>query len=155
MRIAGTEINLRHRALEVYLSGCLGHCEGCHNKELWDFEIGVPWEDKWQDICNRFIDLKNAGVVDILWVLGGEPLDQHWGELKAFLECLHKNHIPIMLWTHKTEICPAIESYLTYAKIGPYIANDTEYVEPVFGIKLANKEQRIIKCGQEHNLFGY
>lgn len=152
MRIAGTELNLRHRALEVYLSGCMGHCEGCHNRELWDFEIGVPWEMDWDAIYARFVDFSNAEMIDMLWLMGGEPLDQHLGELEFFLERLHKSHIPVMLWTHKTEIPDAIRQYLSYAKIGPYIANGTEYVEPVFGIKLANQEQRILKIGQKHNL---
>ena len=31
IRIIGSEINLRHSALEVYVSGCIRDCPGCHN----------------------------------------------------------------------------------------------------------------------------
>ncbi len=43
--VAGTEVNLQHKALEIYVSGCLNHdCKGCHNPELWYWNVGKRWE---------------------------------------------------------------------------------------------------------------
>lgn len=59
MRVAGTEFNLAHRALEIYLSGCKApHCEGCHNKELWEFNQGIPYQEwlKTQENSGLFKD---------------------------------------------------------------------------------------------------
>lgn len=152
MKIAGTEVNLKHRALEVYLSGCRPpHCPGCHNPELWDFSVGEDFDPfkLEQSLYKKFIDLKKNGLVDILWLLGGEPLDQDLNQLEKMLSAMELFDIPVMLWTHYPDIPRNIRKLVKYAKIGPYMENDEAYIEPVFGIKLANREQRIIKIGRD------
>lgn len=77
MNIDGTETNLRHKALEIYISGCKPpHCAGCHNPELWDFSKGDPWQEAIRLLGDKISALKESGLVEIVWLLGGEPLDQ-------------------------------------------------------------------------------
>jgi organic radical activating enzyme len=146
MRIAGTEINLRHRALEIYLSGCRGpHCPGCHNAELWDFAVGDIFNQAaCQKLLDKLVTLRNARMVDYVWVLGGEPLDQDQDSLARLLAQLH-DRAKIVLWTHYERVPDMLAELCDYAKLGPYVANGEAYDEPVFGVKLANREQRIVK----------
>lgn len=146
MYIAGTEINLKHKALEIYLSGCkYHHCEGCHNPELWNFEVGDFCDDAaLQRLTNKLQELLQAKLVSSVWILGGEPLDQHPDELFALLATLDNYTNNIVLWTHYGSVPEVFKPYIKYAKLGPYIASGQSYTEPVLGIKLANKEQRVV-----------
>ena len=150
MRIAGTEINLQHKALEIYVSGCRSpHCKGCHNPELWSFDVGVDCDpEELAKLTNQLRELKTAKLVDYVWVLGGEPQDQPEAELITMLRELSAI-APVMLWTSYEEVKPALLPYVTYAKFGPYVEGGEPYVEPMFIIKLANKGQRIINIKEE------
>ena len=147
MRIAGTEINLRHTALEVYLSGCRDHsCPGCHNPELWDFGVGDVVDEIILDrLATKLAELVKARLADKVWVLGGEPLDQDLTALARLLEMFRRHVSTVVLWTHYDFVPYIVAQYCDYAKLGPYVASGEAYTEPVFGIKLANKEQRIVR----------
>ena len=147
MRIAGTEINLKHKALEIYVSGCHGpHCPGCHNPELWDFNIGEPWEKVWPDIKIKILELNKNRLVDIIWLLGGEPAHQDFSEMCDFLQELRKCNLPVVFWSRETRLPMQIWDLISYAKLGPYLKDGSEYVEPLFGITLANREQKIVEA---------
>lgn len=150
MHIAGTEINLKHKALEVYLSGCKGpHCFGCHNPELWDFACGMELDDTLlSTLLWKAESLKESGLANMVWVLGGEPLDQERGKLLSLCKQL-STITDVMLWTHYEEIPQDLTEYISYVKLGPYVAGRESYVEPVLGIKLANVEQRVIKLKED------
>lgn len=153
MRIAGTEVNLKHRALEIYVSGCRApHCPGCHNPELWDFGIGEPWEKVLPELKNKFFELNKNGLVDIIWLLGGEPAHQNFSEMCHFLNELRASNIPVMIWSRETSLPMQIRNLIDYAKLGPYLNNGQEYVEPVFGITLANREQKIVEMRNERSI---
>ena len=136
MNIAGVEINLKYKALEIYIAGCKGYCEGCQNPELWDFNI--PSIDNITDIINT---AKQAGLINAIWVLGGEPLDHP--DLSDLLKTLDAE--VILLWTHfqLDEVPIEIRNLVTHIKTGPYIKGKQSYIEPIFGIELANPEQRL------------
>lgn len=147
MRIAGTEVNLKHRALEIYVSGCRQpHCPGCHNSELWDFDVGESWEKVLPELKNKICELNKNGLVNIIWLLGGEPAHQNFSEMCQFLMGLRACNLPIMLWSRETSLPMQIWSLIDYAKLGPYINTGKEYVEPIFGITLANREQKIVEA---------
>jgi len=149
MNIAGTEYNLKHRALEVYISGCKPpHCPGCHNKELWDFNIGVPYIDFIED---RLPFLVQNSMVDIIWLLGGEPQDQDPIKLWDFIHCIkHMSGKPIMLWTRYSHIIKDIhKEEIDYVKLGEYKEGSQEYVERIFGITLASWNQKIERIRHE------
>lgn len=146
MRVAGTEFNLAHRALEIYLSGCKApHCEGCHNKELWEFNQGIPYQEwlKTQENSGLFKD--SELLVKKVWILGGEPLDQNLISLQNFIIRLNAYFQEIWLWTRYEKIPKPLHHLLKYAKLGMYDKTKPSYLEPLFGIKLASNNQRIVK----------
>lgn len=143
MRIAGTEINLQHRAFEIYVSGCNPpHCPGCHNPELWDFSVGKKLYRIIGDILAKAMQLRDARLIDYIWILGGEPLDQDHDCLELLLK-ICRDIAPVVLWTHYDNIPNWTVHLVDYVKTGPYKNNSTDYIEPLFGIRLANLEQKI------------
>lgn len=80
--------------------------------------------------------------------MGGEPLLQDMNDLNYLLQTLkeHTNSY-IWLWTrfYEEDIPNNIKKYLSYIKVGEYREDSEPYIEFLFGIKLASKNQRIIK----------
>ena len=145
MNIAGIDYNLNQRALEVYLSGCDGLCKGCHNQKLWDFDTGY---NAFGSIFNHILQKLNKDMVQYLWIMGGEPLQQDPQALWVFLDTIsHYSNTFIMLWTREYEegIPRDIKKYLKYAKVGEYREDSESYIEPLFGVELASTNQRIIR----------
>ena len=79
MKIAGTEVSLLHKAFEIYLSGCkYSPCHGCHNPELWSFDFGVDVDvEKIAELISKINELKEEKLIEYVWILGGEPLDNN------------------------------------------------------------------------------
>lgn len=141
MNIARLQYNEKYQALEIYISGCDGACEGCHNPDIWDETTGNPWMTYGKEF-RRYL---STDMVKYIWVLGGEPLLSNLYSLEFLLWCLYHYKKSIMLWTRFHEIPDNIKQYLSYAKIGEYQKNSEPYEEPLFGITLASKNQKIIK----------
>lgn len=146
MNIAGTDFDLNNKALCIYLSGCDGACKGCHNKELWDFDVGEEFDRK---IFNSILDKCDSPIVKRVWVMGGEPLLQDKTSLYILLKnlsyWLQDPQKEIWLWTRFYEIPDNIKQYIDYAKIGEYQCDSESYEESLFGITLASTNQKIIK----------
>ena len=58
--------------LSIFVSGCLNHCEGCFNKDLWDFNYGNPYNS---NIKNKILDELSKPYYDGITILGGEPFE--------------------------------------------------------------------------------
>lgn len=146
MKIAGTEVNLKHKALEIYLSGCKEpHCPGCHNPELWDFGVGVDWQNMWPELEKKIFELKKSRLISNIWLLGGDPLHQNLDELVIFMICLRTSDLKLMLWTREFLVPGHVARFVDYVKTGPYVAGCESYTDPCLGITLANREQRVAK----------
>jgi organic radical activating enzyme len=141
MNISGIDYNINYKALEIYVSGCDGACEGCHNEELWDFSAGKDWLFYEKKLRQKL----STGMVSAVWVMGGEPLLQDLNELEFFLKWVSQYKKQIMLWTRFYEIPDNIKKYIKYAKVGEYQKDSDSYEEPLFGIELASGNQKIIK----------
>lgn len=147
MNILGTQLTLQHQAFEVYLSGCNPpHCRGCHNPESWDFNSGSPATPLLiQQIKTRIM---SAGpLVNRIWLLGGEPLDQPLEELEWLIRELRETGRPVWMFTRysKEQIPERIKEALSVVKTGAYIpelASD-DHVE--YGVKLASTNQHIYR----------
>lgn len=57
--------------VSLFVQGCPLHCEGCFNKELWDFEGGKEYDSKIRDLL---LSLLAPDYVKRFSLLGGEPL---------------------------------------------------------------------------------
>lgn len=144
MKIAGTEYNLERKTFEIYFSGCnKPHCDGCHNPELWDHNIG----NDWTLFVKKFEKKIKSNMIEHIWLLGGDPLDQNQKELIDFLFFLKPFDIPIWIWTKAEleEIPIKIRDFCSYIKTGPYKKELPEYIDNETNIKLASNNQKILK----------
>lgn len=141
MNIAGLQYSLKHRCEEIYLSGCYGTCEGCHNSELKDFNEGKDWKEFRKEISYK----KSSGMVKRIWILGGDPLDQDPDELEELLKFLREQYEEIWLWTRQESVPERFLPYLTYIKTGPYVASIPGYIDQETGVTIATGNQKIHK----------
>lgn len=58
--------------VSIWVSGCPIHCEGCFNKDLWDFTYGKTFTD---ETINEILEALEPDYISGLSILGGEPLD--------------------------------------------------------------------------------
>lgn len=157
MNILGTQYTLPRKSLEIYVAGCRGdgkggHCPNCHNPETWSFNQGTPYnKDYFEKIKEKVKDFNL--IIENIEIFGGEPNDQDWDELKAFLEDLSTLNKNIWMWTrYELNECPDFEKDLcAYIKTGSYIEslscadNNIQY-----GITLATSNQHIYKKGLDY-----
>lgn len=54
----------------IYVSGCLFRCKGCWNASIWDFDVGHPYTQAFEDAV---IDDLKPDYVEGITYLGGEP----------------------------------------------------------------------------------
>jgi len=153
MNILATQYTLENRAFEIYVSGCSGnpHCKGCHNPETWDFNKGVKFD---KEYLGKIISKIKGfdGMIDRIFIMGGEPLDQDILELMN--EMVHHLFVEtgkeLWLFTrYNYEECieklSIFTEYFDYIKCGRY---DDELITDdniQFGIKLASSNQKIYK----------
>lgn len=147
MKIAATQFSLKYSALEIYLSGCNSpHCSGCHNPALWDFGIGHAVSF----VIPKIKRFSSTPMVNWLWVLGGEPLDQDHKELAKFLTRIREVGKPIVLFTRYEldEVPDHILGKIDYVKTGRFVEGrpSVEY----HGITLASDNQKVTKIINRH-----
>ena len=58
--------------VSVFASGCHHHCEGCFNREAWDFNAGNIFDDT---VINEVIEALDHEYISGLSLLGGEPFE--------------------------------------------------------------------------------
>jgi anaerobic ribonucleoside-triphosphate reductase activating protein len=143
MNIIGTEIGLQHNALEIYVAGCKApHCPGCHNPESWEFNQGTPY----RVLLPRLVQKAQCTLIDNIWILGGEPLDQDLLDLRHLIDRLDSSQKPIWLFTrYQLEDVPdSIRFWLSYVKTGQY-DSDAGPGDVEHGVTLATANQHIFK----------
>ena len=73
----------------LWVSGCLHHCKGCHNKETWDFNSGRNFTNKDKE---KLFELLSLPYIKGLTLSGGDPLCSYDDILKLIIET--KNRFP-------------------------------------------------------------
>jgi len=147
MNIVATQYNLEHRALEIYVSGCTLHCKNCHNPELQNFDTGTPYETWIDKLDRKMIDF--ADIIDNIWILGGEPLDQDVWNLKDLLYNMSLHGKKIWIFTgynyNRAAERGSINMWalVNYLKYGAYKDDDLTDDNIQFGVKLASGNQGI------------
>lgn len=87
--------------VSLFVSGCNRHCEGCHNKDAWDFKYGKPFT---QETLDSIVEKVNKDNITGFSILGGEPLDpKNVEDVKKIIKYVktHTNK-SIWLWTSYT-----------------------------------------------------
>lgn len=145
MNIVSTQYNLQNKTLEIYLSGCYGDCYNCHNPELKDFNMGNYYSDDLPKIIQKIYEFDS--LIDNIWILGGEPLDQDIQELNSLLKYLIRTNKKIWLWTRYEikKVPENIIKYLNFIKTGKYIEELSTNDNIQYGVKLASSNQKIYK----------
>lgn len=158
MRVLATQYTLVTKSFEIYLAGCKGkngvHCRGCHNPLSWDFNQGDFINNHY---INNIVNKINSFdiLVENIWILGGEPLDNDRNELidltKKIL-CLNK---PIWLFTRYNfnEVKNILKEdivHFAYIKCGEYNEDLKTDNNVQYGIKLSTTNQRIFKKGVDY-----
>lgn len=72
--------------VEIYVSGCKGKCDECHNPELWDYGYGEQLSKKHTDYLKERKDL-----FENISILGGDLLDQDQHDAIHLIEFLTVN----------------------------------------------------------------
>ena len=152
MKIASTQYSLINKSFEIYLSGCDGACsKSCHNKELWDFNIGEEYISTIDSIIAKINDFDL--LIDNVWILGGEPLLQDVNLLYDLISTIkNTTNKKIWLWTRfeLEEVPNSIKLICDFIKTGKY---DKELLVDGYksnGIKLASSNQKICKKGDDY-----
>jgi anaerobic ribonucleoside-triphosphate reductase activating protein len=148
MNIVSTQFTLKYNALEIYVSGCYGNCNGCHNTELKDFNIGENYIDSLYKIIGKIKTFDF--IIDKVWILGGEPLDQNINELLDLLQRLKSTNKEIWLFTRYEleEIDKRIIELCDYIKTGKFIKELKSDDIEMYGVKLATTNQKINKISK-------
>ena len=140
-------------ALEIYISGCNGdngsRCKGCHNPELWSFDIGEDYKEFFLKYDNMIHDFDS--MIENVMIFGGEPLDNDVNELSELLIKIKSTKKLIWLFTRREsidDIPSIIKNNCDYIKLGKYDENNLCDDNINYGIKLASRNQRIIKISK-------
>lgn len=153
MNILATSFSLATNSLDIYLAGCKGpHCSNCHNPESWDFDSGVPCTKSKLKQWTQFKFHSFPELIDNIFVMGGEPLDQPKEDLHFLLHFLARYEKPIWLFTHYdlTDIPFSTRILCDYIKTGRY--DETKLNQPnlCYGIQLASGNQKVHKKGVDY-----
>lgn len=86
--------------VSLFVQGCNNFCEGCFNKETWDFNGGKPFGGRELQYIKRSLTANN--IKRNFSVLGGEPL--HSDNIKEVITVINEiktfdNSIKIYVWT--------------------------------------------------------
>lgn len=152
IRIAATQYTLKNKAFEIYVAGCKAdpHCENCHNPELWSFKNGKTYNKDYQDkIHMKIIMFDN--LIDNIWIVGGEPLDQPKKDLDNLLSDLSKMGKDMWLFTRYDlkKIPKEILKYFKYVKCGRYVPSKATDKQIEYNVRLASSNQHIYKKGKD------
>lgn len=150
MNILSSQYSLNYKSFEIYISGCNRKCSTCFNKETWDFNLGNNYLTQIDIISDKIKDF--SSLIDWIWILGGEPLDNEISNLEDLLIILKKLNKPIVLFTsyYIEEVPNNIKKICNFIKCGPYLeeynGNNTQY-----NITVSSTNQKIYKQGVDYN----
>lgn len=153
IRISATQYTLNNKTFEIYVAGCNAnpHCDDCHNPELWNFENGNIYEDRLKKELISKID-RFTDIIDSIWLLGGEPLDQNIEELRNLIVDIKSSNKPIWLFTRYElkDVPTSILPLCDYVKCGRHYRDKLSDTNIQYGVTLSTYNQRIYKKGKDY-----
>lgn len=152
MNIISKDYSLATKSYDIFFSGCnmTVHCEDCHNPEAWTFSCGTDWtlhKKEIEENVNLF-----RPIIDKIFLLGGEPLDQDREEFIKCMDFLQTLNKEIWLFTRFDikDIPEDLKQRFDYIKSGTYIPQLTVDDNIQYGVKLATSNQYIVKKGIDY-----
>lgn len=147
MNVFDLEYNLNNKAVEIYVAGCTRGCKGCHNPETWPFNAGKPMDKECLQEMHKTID---CDLVENVWILGGEPLQQEVHSLLTLLKSIRYSHPEKKIWLFTSyelsEVPPELLIHCDYIKTGRFLCDlPNEDGELQHGIHLASSNQHVYK----------
>lgn len=128
--------------VSVWVTGCPIKCAGCHNKDLWNENLGTDYSI---EVADKIVELLQDDNIQGLSILGGEPLAHYNFSGVSHLCDYVKKRVPnksIWLWTGYT-----VQEGSPITEIVDVII-DGQFVEDLKDPKLqwrGSSNQRIIK----------
>lgn len=84
--------------VSLFVSGCTHRCEGCFNREAWDFNYGQRFGDEQIDFILNALDKPHIRGLSLL---GGEPFEpQNQPELLKLLRCFRQRFPEKDVWCY-------------------------------------------------------
>lgn len=152
MRIVAIDYSMATQSMDIFFSGCDAEprCEGCHNPEAWDFNVGKDWKQWIFQINDNMI--KFGPMVKKFFILGGEPLAQDPDEFSKFIACVKEYKKELWLFTHYelNEIDESVKKQFDYIKTGRYLPELSTNDNICYGVRLATSNQKIYKRGVDY-----
>lgn len=146
MNILGTQYTLNNKSFEIYVAGCNAspHCPGCHNPESWDQNLGNKYDDEIASQLTEKIILFGS-MIDKIWILGGEPLDQDMNDLFDLILTLEYTKRKLWLFTRYEidEIPEKIKNRFDVIKTGAYDERLRVENYTVNNVTLATSNQKL------------
>ncbi len=133
----------------LYVQGCSRHCEGCFNKETWDFKGGKPWDE---EIERQFLQLIGKPHIVGTTILGGEPLDpQNIDEVHKLVEKIKGRYPNKTIWIYTSYLYEELleDQRALLEKIDVLV--DGEFIENEKSMNLqfkGSQNQRVIRVGE-------
>lgn len=90
--------------VSLFVSGCTHHCEGCFNKETWNFKNGSEFT---KETLQHLKELVGRSYISCFSVLGGEPFEPQNKEvvLETIKEVKKVKDLKVFIWSgYKYEV---------------------------------------------------
>lgn len=141
--------------VSLFVSGCRNHCNGCFQKQTWDFNYGKEFTNETK---NEIIALLKPSYISGLSILGGEPFEEENQRcLAPFLKTVKEIYPKKNIWCWTGYIyekdllspngkkrCEVTDEMLKYIDIlvdGPFIEENKNIMLKFRG----SENQRILK----------
>ncbi len=118
----------------LFVSGCTNCCEGCFQKETWDFLYGNEYTD---DTEQEILEALDNDFIQGLTLLGGEPFEpENQKELVKLLRKVRKTYPDKDIWAYTgfvydrdlaaagrkhTDVTDEMLSYIDVLVDGPFV----------------------------------
>lgn len=126
----------------LFVSGCTNRCEGCFQKQTWDFNYGKPFTRETED---KIIGMLAPGYINGLTLLGGEPFEpSNQRALLPFLKRVRETYPSKTIWAF---------SGCTYEELlDPSSSHHSEVTEEIFGLIDVLVDGRFIEAQKDISL---
>lgn len=84
--------------IALFVQGCSFHCDGCFNKETWDYSGGFEFGE---EEVETILELLNRPFIKRLSILGGEPLSSpNVDGVYSLIKTVKKKYSNIDIWLY-------------------------------------------------------